>query len=66
MFRPTKRPSSGLQSSERLNIVCVWRMLRSHHLANNGRAKGHDPVQDTAHQRTPTALPAHTQFMSRI
>jgi len=33
MFRPT-RPSSVLQSSERLNIVCVWRMLRSHHLAN--------------------------------
>jgi len=22
-----------LQSSNRLNIVCVWRMLRSHHLA---------------------------------
>jgi len=22
-----------LQSSKRLNIVCVWRMLRSHHLA---------------------------------
>jgi len=33
MFRPTRRPSSGLQSSNRLNIVCVWRMLRSHHLA---------------------------------
>jgi len=22
-----------LQSSKRLNIVCVWQMLRSHHLA---------------------------------
>jgi len=33
MFRPTQRPSSGLQSSKRLGIVCVWRMLRSHHLA---------------------------------
>jgi len=33
MFRPTRRPSSGLQSSKRLNIVCVWRMLRSHHRA---------------------------------
>jgi len=32
MFRPT-RPSSGLQSSRRLNIVCVWQMLRAHHLA---------------------------------
>jgi len=32
MFQPT-RPSSGLQSSKRLNIVCVWWMLRSHHLA---------------------------------
>ena len=31
MFRPTRRPSS----SKRLNIVCVWRMLRSHHLAYN-------------------------------
>jgi len=33
MFRPTWSPSSGLQSSKRLNIVCVWWMLRSHHLA---------------------------------
>jgi len=33
MFRPTRRPSSDLQSSRRLNIVCVWRMLRSRHLA---------------------------------
>jgi len=32
MFRPT-RASLGLQSSKRLTIVCVWRMLRSHHLA---------------------------------
>ena len=33
MFWPTRRPSSGLQSFKRLIIVCVWRMLRSHHLA---------------------------------
>ena len=33
MFRPTRRPSSGLQCFKRLNIVCVWLMLRSHHLA---------------------------------
>jgi len=32
MFWPTQ-PSSGLQSSKRLNIVRVWWMLRSHHLA---------------------------------
>jgi len=31
--RPTWRPSSSLQSSKRLNIACVWRMLRSHHRA---------------------------------
>ena len=30
MFRPSRRPSSGLQISKRINIVCVWRMLRYH------------------------------------
>ena len=33
MFRPTRRPSSGLQISKRLNIASVWQMLRSHHQA---------------------------------
>ena len=33
MFRPTRRPSSSLKCSKRINIACVWRMLRSHHRA---------------------------------
>jgi len=31
MFRPTQRPSSGLQFLE--IIVSAWQMLRSHHRA---------------------------------
>jgi len=27
---------------------------------------GDDPAQDTTHQRTPIALPAHMQFMFHI
>ena len=32
-FGLLERHHQVLQSSRRLNIVCVWRMLRSHHLA---------------------------------
>ena len=33
MFQPTQKPSSAVLISKKLNIVCVWRMLRSHHRA---------------------------------
>ena len=73
MFRPI-RPSSGLQSSKKLNIVCVWRMLRSHHVANKLYMRhklcvsryGGERALTAVPAHTLTAIPAHTQFMSHI